>query len=62
MAFDYDAVYQEGWNSSLAVAMCRLQFQTDEDDELEATKVNFATSKEIFLKELKTDCLKYPMI
>ena len=47
MTFDYDIVHQEGRKILYANALSRLQFQTNENNELEATKVykeiNFAT-------------------
>ena len=57
MAFDYD----EGWKFfPHADAIIRLQFQTNEDEELGATnaynEVNLATCKSIRLTSLKSEC------
>ena len=50
-ALDDDVVYQEGRKILQADVMIRLQFQTNEADELEVTivysEVNFATCKAI---------------
>ena len=66
MTLDYDVVYQESRLIPHADTLSRLQFQTNGDDELEATnfyrEVNVANCKAVFLSELKTENSMYPLI
>ena len=59
------SLYQEGRKNPLADAMSRLQFQSNEADELEATngysEINFATCKAISINDFKAEYSTHPL-